>query len=98
MSTSNRLDLQTLGSQTVTTKHLPDHYSKYGIESLSYFAHLELDLNLIDLYRYKCRNGGLSSHKKTCLTHHVHCRKTLFEQELGQISSRQSINLAPTSE
>ena len=49
MSTSNRLDLRALGFQLVTTKPLPDHCSKYGPKSVSYFAHLEFDLNLIDL-------------------------------------------------
>jgi hypothetical protein len=30
MSTCNRLDLQTLGSQLVMLKNLPDHYSNVG--------------------------------------------------------------------
>jgi hypothetical protein len=31
MSTCSQLDLQTLGSQPIMPKNLPDHYTKYDI-------------------------------------------------------------------
>ena len=34
MSTCNRLNLQTLGSQPVMSKNLPDHWIKHGCDLL----------------------------------------------------------------